>query len=306
MYCSHLYSIIVAISLLFLMSCGNDSTIAELKRINPDSMNPTIISSTERTDTAKVLIRIKGSQSLVPLMQMKKIKFLEKQTVVDIQIEGTGSNSGVEALLKDSTDIAISSRPLNFNEKIELQRKNREVHEKIICLDAIAVIVNKENPIQKLTLEQIEMIYTGKITNWKQLGGVNQTIVVLGRDAASGTHDYFNEKVLNNKKTLNTLREIDSKEMMTAISHQKNAIGYNGVAYLKNIPHLKAVQIAKEEGEDYFFPTPENIKNLKYPITRALYFYYFDSAVEKVKPFIDFVLSKEGQDIMLQYGYTPL
>jgi phosphate transport system substrate-binding protein len=304
MYCSHLCSIILAVGLSFLISCGNDTTIAELKRVNPDSMNPTI-SSTERTDTAKVLIRIKGSQSLLPLIQMKKNKFLEKQTAVDIKIEGTGSNSGVEALLKDSTDIAISSRPLNLNERIELQQKDREIHEKIVCLDAIAVVVHKENPIQKLTLEQIEMIYTGKITNWKQLGGINQTIIVLGRDAASGTRDYFNEKVVNNKKTVNTLRETDSKEMMTAISHQKNAIGYTGVAYLKNSP-LKAVQVAKQEDEDYFFPTPENIKNGNYPITRALHFYYFDSAVEKVKPFIDFVLSKEGQDVMLQYGYTPL
>jgi len=208
-------------------------------------------------------------------------------------------------LQSGTTDIAQSSRKMKMDEKMKLQDAGKAFTEKIIAYDALAVILNPSNKVNQLTREQLEAIYTGKIINWKEVGGDDMPIVLYSRETSSGTYEFFREHVLNKKNfATSALLMPATGAIVQSVSQTKGAIGYVGLAYLES--HIKAIKVSYDAGKTYVSPSVENARNKSYPITRPLYYYYLNSAEKSVKPFVDFVLSPEGQKIVGDIGFVPL
>lgn len=187
---------------------------------------------------------------------------------------------------------------------MKLKKAKQDVEEVIVAYDALAVIVNPSNPVSKLTREQLENIFRGKITNWKEVGGPNLKIVVYSRETSSGTYEFFKESVLKNKNYMSsTLSMPATGAIIQSVSQTKGAIGYVGLAYLNN--RTKPIAISYN-GTDFIKPTMENGIKKIYPIVRPLYYYYNTNNEKKIKPFMDYILSPEGQNIIKKGGYIPV
>ncbi len=197
---------------------------------------------------------------------------------IRISVTGGGSGTGLAALINKTVDIANSSRQIKTEEIDQAKANGVEPVEHIIARDAIAVIVNPENPVSQLTLKQISDIYSGKISNWKEIGGDDRPIVRLSRETNSGTHVYFLETVLRlGSKTDKTLFSMDtlllpsSEGIIAEIRQNPNAIGYDGLGYVPK--DLKTIAIAKEAGGAYVLPSIATVNDKTYAIARDLYMY---------------------------------
>ncbi len=167
------------------------------------------------------------------------------------------------------------------------------------------MIVNPSNKISQLTREQLESIYTGKVTNWKEVGGDDMPIVLYSRESSSGTFEFFKEHVLNKKNFATSAMLMPATgAIVQSVSQTKGAIGYIGLAYLETT--VKALKVSYDKGKTFIAPSMENAMNKTYPITRPLYYYYLNTTEKAVKPYLDFVLSPEGQKIVREVGYVPL
>lgn len=253
----------------------------------------------------KVGFKVKGSDTVLPLTQKEAEVYMKKNSGSSIMVTGGGSGVGISALLSGTTDIAQSSRSLKLDEKMKLNDAGKAFKETIIAYDALAVIVNPANKVTKLTREQLEGIFTGKITNWKDVGGENEKIVVYSRETSSGTYEFFKEHVLNKKNyATSALLMPATGAIVQSISQTKGAIGYVGLAYIEK--NVKAIEVSYDKGKTYVAPNVANAKSKKYPITRPLYYYYLATTEKVISPFVKFVLSAEGQKIVLDEGYVPL
>ena len=252
----------------------------------------------------KVVAKIKGSDTCLPLSQKFAEVYSQKNKGSGISVLGGGSGVGIEALLSSTTDIAQSSRKMKLDEKMKLQKAGKKVKEVIIAYDALAVVVHPANPVSKLTREQLEGIFTGKITNWKQVGGPDMKIIVYSRETSSGTYEFFKEHVLNKKNFApSALLLAATGAVVQSVSQTKGAIGYIGVAYIDK--QVKAIDVSYDQGKTFVKPTIANAKSKKYPVTRPLYYYHVTTTERNIKPFMDFILSKEGQHIVQAEGYVP-
>lgn len=252
----------------------------------------------------KVVAKIKGSDTCLPLSQKFAEVYSQKNKGSGISVLGGGSGVGIEALLSSTTDIAQSSRKMKLDEKMKLQKAGKKVKEVIIAYDALAVVVHPANTVSKLTREQLEGIFTGKITNWKQVGGPDMKIIVYSRETSSGTYEFFKEHVLNKKNFApSALLLAATGAVVQSVSQTKGAIGYIGVAYIDK--QVKAIDVSYDQGKTFVKPTIVNAKSKKYPVTRPLYYYYVTTVEKSIKPFMDFILSKEGQHIVQAEGYVP-
>ena len=199
---------------------------------------------------------------------------------------------------------AMASRPIKFSEKMKIKAAGEEVNEVIVAYDALAVVVHPSNPVKQLTRQQLEDIFRGKITNWKQVGGDNRKIVVYSRETSSGTYEFFKESVLKNKNYMaSSLSMPATGAIIQSVSQTKGAIGYVGLAYVS--PRVKTLSVSYD-GSYYATPTIENATNKTYPIVRPLYYYYNVKNKEQVSPLIQFILSSDGQDIIKKSGYIPV
>jgi len=253
----------------------------------------------------KVVCKVKGSDTCLPLSQKFAEVYGTKNPGSGISVIGGGSGVGISALLSGTTDIAQSSRKMKIDEKMKIQESGKSLKEVIMGYDALSVIVNPSNPVSKLTREQLEGIFTGKITNWKQVGGQDLKIIVYSRETSSGTYEFFKETVLKKKNfASNALLMAATGAVVQSVSQTKGAIGYVGLAYLEK--DIKALDVSFDQGKNFVEPTVQNAKIKKYPITRPLYYYYISSKEAAFKPFINFILSAEGQKIVLAEGYVPL
>jgi phosphate transport system substrate-binding protein len=256
-------------------------------------------------------IQIKGSDTMVNLAQAWAEKYMEKNPAEFAAVTGGGSGTGLSSLISNTCDIAMSSRNIKEKETALAKQKGINPYETKIALDGLAVVVNPKNPVGKLTLEQLALIFTGKITNWKELGGQDLKIVILSREVNSGTHVYFKEHVLR-KNDVNSKEEFapsalmlpSSQAIADEVAQNPAAIGYYGMGYISN--KQKAIMVAKDGKSDYVAPTIENVVNGKYPISRPLFLYTNGQPQNLVKKFIDFTLSKEGQEIVKQTDFVPV
>ena len=247
--------------------------------------------------------KIKGSDTVLPLAQKEAEVFL-KSSRQSVTVTGGGSGVGIAALIQGSTDIAMSSRGMKFDEKIKFQQKGKTLVTKIIAFDALAVVVNPSNKVTKLTRAQLEGIFTGKITNWKQVGGANLKIVSYSRETSSGTYEFFKEHVLLNKNYMSSILSMPATgAIVQSVSQTKGAIGYVGLAYLNK--NVKAVHVSFN-GKTFVAPSMKTAVDKTYPIIRPLFFYYDKKKEKSYLPLVNFVLSTEGQAIVEKVGYVPL
>ena len=252
-----------------------------------------------------VTLKIKGSDTLLPLTQKVSETFMKKNSSAKITITGGGSGVGIAAFLDGTTDIAISSRKIKMSEKLKLQEAGKPYKEVVIANDALSIIVNPKNNVSQLTREQLEGIFTGMIKNWKEVGGNDEIIVAYARESSSGTYEFFKEHVLNNKNYGNRILMMPATGAIVQSTGQtKGAIGYIGLAYMEKT--VKGLKVSYDKGKTYVVPSAANAKNKTYPIVRPLYYYYLTKDAAKVKPFMGYILSAEGQKIVNDAGYIPI
>ena len=248
-------------------------------------------------------IRIKGSDTVLPVAQRLAEVFLQKFPEEVVSVTGGGSGVGIMALISNTTDIAMASRNLKLHEKFELKHNHIQYKTLVIAYDALAICVNPSNPVNKLTRQQIEDIYTGKIKNWKELGGPDMKIVVYSRESSSGTYEFFKDQVLDGKDYAPEVLMLPATgAVVQSVSQTPGAIGYIGLAYLN--PKVKAIAVSYD-GKNFVEPTMENASSGKYPVVRPLFFFYDIQKENKLKKFLSFATSKEGKELIKKVGYVP-
>ncbi|MBU1298831.1 MAG: phosphate ABC transporter substrate-binding protein [Bacteroidetes bacterium] len=250
-------------------------------------------------------ITMKGSDTMVILAQRWAEVYMSKNKDVTIQVTGGGSGTGIAALINGTTDICNSSRPMKRAEMDKLkQRYNTLGIEIKVAIDGLAIYINEANPVSELTLDQVKRIYQGKITNWKDVGGTDLKIILYSRENNSGTYVYFKDHILEGEDFSPSAQNMPgTAAVVNAVSKDKNSIGYGGEAYGKGI---KFIKIKKDEKSPAYEPIAENIKSGNYPISRYLYMYLRSKPTGAMKNFIDWILSKEGQEIVTKVGYFPV
>ncbi len=268
-------------------------------------------SSSGAASSQSETIENKGSDTIVNLALAWAEFYQEQHPEVRISVTGGGSGTGIAALINGTVDIANASRQIKPEEIEAAQANGTDPIEFVIARDAIAVIVNPENPVDQLTLQQISDIYSGKITNWQQVGGENRPIVRLSRETNSGTHVYFLEEVLRlgekENKTLfstDTLLMPSSEGIGAEIRQNPNAIGYDGLGYVTH--EMKVIGVAKSAQNDYIWPSADSVNNGTYPIARDLYMYTAGEPQGVVKIYLDWILSADAQPIVTELGFVPI
>jgi phosphate transport system substrate-binding protein len=261
--------------------------------------------------SGKNSIQIKGSDTMVNLGQAWAEKYMQKNPTEFIAVTGGGSGTGISSLISGTCDVTMSSRNIKDKEISLAKQKGINPYEIKVALDGLAVVVNPKNPVSKLTVDQLAQIFTGKITNWKEVGGEDKKIVILSREVNSGTHVYFKEHVLrkgnpNSKEEFapSALLLSSSQAIADEVAGNSAAIGYYGMGYISN--KQKPIMVAKDEKQEFEAPTIENVVNGKYPISRPLLLYTNGEPQGLIKKFIDFCLSNEGQDIVLKTDFVPI
>jgi phosphate transport system substrate-binding protein len=267
-----------------------------------------------------------GSDTMNNLATLWGEGFRKYYPNVKIQVEGKGSSTAPPALIEGTAQLGPMSRKMKKEEIDKFEAKYGYPPTGIrVALDGIAVYVNKDNPIQELTLEQVDAIfsktrklgYKDDVTTWGQLGltgeWANKPISIYGRNSASGTYGYFKEIALGKGDYKDSVKEQPgSASVVQGVSEDKFAIGYSGIGYTTS--NVKAIRLAKKAGEPFFAESYDNVLTAKYPLARYLYVYVavdpYKSAKEKVSPitseFLKFALSKEGQEVVVKDGYFPV
>lgn len=249
--------------------------------------------------------RVKGSDTLLPLTQELAEDYLEEHPEGEVIVTGGGSGVGIAALMENTTDIAMASRRIKFGEKMKFAEAGLQAREVIVAYDALAVVVNPSNPVTQLTREQLEDIFRGKITNWKEVGGEDRKIVVYSRETSSGTYEFFKESVLDNKNYMSSILSMPATgAIIQSVKQTKGAIGYIGLAYLNR--YVKPLAVSYDGGEHYAVPSVETAADGSYPIVRPLYYYYDAAKEQTVSSFISYALSPEGQKSVLEQGFVPV
>ena len=249
--------------------------------------------------------KLKGSDTLLPLAQKAAENYSEKNPSAHVTVTGGGSGVGLSSLREGTTDIAMASRRIKFDERVRMQQAGRPVEELTVAFDALAVIVHPSNPVSRLTREQLEGIFRGKITNWKQVGGEDRKIVVYSRETSSGTYEFFKESVLKHRNYMPAVLSMPATgAIIQSVSQTPGAIGYVGLAYLN--PEVKALAVSYDGGGSYVAPTFDNARSKSYPIVRPLYFYYTKSNEAAVRPLVDYLTSDEGQAMVASIGFIPI
>jgi phosphate transport system substrate-binding protein len=250
-------------------------------------------------------ITIKGSDTMVLLGQRWAEQYMAKVPGTAIQVTGGGSGTGISALINGTTDICQASRSMSEAEKNSLRERYKTPGEEIpVARDGLSVYVNAANPVKALNMDQLKLIFTGKITNWKELGGADAKIIVYSRENSSGTYVFFKEHVLKNADYTQRAQSMPgTAAVVNAVAKEKHSIGYGGAAYAKGI---KVLPIKKDDSSAAITPDLAHVQDGSYPLSRPLFFYTRNKPDGALKSFIDWVLSKEGQDIVTKVGYFPV
>lgn len=249
-------------------------------------------------------ITVKGSDTMVILAQKWAEGYMSKNPSTAIQVTGGGSGVGISALINGATDIANSSRPIKQSEIEKIKGRYGTLGVEIPCAkDGISIYLNKANSISELSLKQIADIYSGKITNWKQVGGADANIKLYGRESSSGTFVYFKDFVVKKDYAITCQTLPGTAAIVNAVKKDKYGVGYGGAAYDTGVKDCK---VKKDDKSPAYLPTAETIKNKTYPITRYLYMYLGSKPTGATKKYIDWILSAEGQKVCTEVGYFPL
>ena len=245
------------------------------------------------------MIRLKGSDTMLLLVQRWNADFMKNNPDISVYVEGGGSKTGIQALIEGTIDIAAVSRPWQPDEISELVEEQGSLGITILCArDALSVYLHPDNPVQDLSSEQIKDLFSGRITNWKDVGGLDEPVTVVNRNPNSGTYLFFSEHVLLGESysaaavTLPTTSDITD-----FVARNRGAVGYGGMTYGREVYHSKV---------DGVNPTLPNVRNGEYAIARYLYLSTTRPPHGLIKRYVDWVLSEEGQQIVEEVGFIPL
>ncbi len=249
-------------------------------------------------------ITVKGSDTLVILAQRWAEVYMKSHPEVAIQVTGGGSGTGISALINGSTDICDASRPMKQSEIDKLKERYGSLGVEIRCAkDGITVYLNDANPVKELSIKQLGGIFTGKIKNWKEVGGPDADIKLYGRENSSGTYVFFQENVVKGDYAPSCQTLPGTAAVVNAVKNDKYGIGYGGAAYSKGI---KQCLVKKDDKSTAYPPNTETIKNGTYPISRYLYMYLRNRPSGDIKNYIDWILGPEGQKLVVEAGYFPV
>jgi phosphate transport system substrate-binding protein len=250
-------------------------------------------------------ISIKGSDTMVIMNARLAESFMARKPDTQIQVTGGGSGVGIAALINGTTDIAASSRPIKSSEVDKLKSRFATTgYSYPIARDGLSVYLNTANPVKELTLAQIRDIYVGKITNWKQVGGKDASIILYSRENSSGTYTYFKDNVLMGKDFSPRAQTLQgTAAVVNAVAKDANGIGYGGAAYAKGI---RFAAVKKDDKSPAVLPNLETVRSGAYPISRFLYLYTRVKPSKDMKAFIDWATGPEGQELVTKVGYYPI
>lgn len=250
-------------------------------------------------------ISIKGSDTMVIMNARLVEAFMASHAGATLQVSGGGSGVGIAALINGTTDIAASSRPIKTSEVDKLKARFATTgYAYPIARDGLSVYLNTANPVKELTLAQLRDIYTGRITNWKQVGGTDTTIILYSRENSSGTYTYFKDNVLLGKDFSPRAQTLQgTAAVVNAVAKDANGIGYGGAAYGKGI---RFAAVKKDEKSPGIVPTLESVRSGQYPISRFLYYYTRVKPSKEMKAFVDWATGPAGQAIVSKVGYFPV
>lgn len=251
-------------------------------------------------------ITVKGSDTMVILAQKWAEVYMGQNAGTKIQVTGGGTGTGFAALQNQTADLCNASRKIKAKEIENCQKAfNRRPTEYKVAIDGLSVYVSADNAVKELSLEQLELIFTGKIKNWKEVGGTDAPITVYSRENSSGTYEFFKENVLKGKDFAAKAQTMPgTAAVLQAVAKDKNGIGYGGAAYGAGAKHLA---IKKDESSPAIDPTEENVVSQNYPIWRHLYI-YLNPALDKgeVSAYLKWIRSDAGQAVVKDVGYFPL
>ena len=251
-------------------------------------------------------ITVKGSDTLVILAQKWAEVYMGQHADTKIQVSGGGSGTGFAALQSQTTDLCDASRKAKAAEIANcIKAFGARPTEYKVALDGLSVYVNPENPLKELTVAQVGDIFTGKILNWKEVGGPDAPITVYSRENSSGTYEFFKEHVLKGKDFAASAQTMPgTAAIVQAVVKDKNGIGYGGAAYGGS---SKLLAIKKTDASPAIAPNEETVMNGTYPIWRHLYI-YVNPAQDKgdIAAYLNWIRSDDGQKYVKDIGYYPL
>jgi phosphate transport system substrate-binding protein len=267
---------------------------------------------TDSSEGAKRAIQNKGSDTIVNIALAWAEEYRVVDPTVSIAVTGGGSGTGIASLINGTVDIANASRRMKEKEIEDAQSNGIEPIEHVVAIDALVVIINLENPVSELTIDELSDIFTGRITNWAQVGGRDAPIILVSRETNSGTHVYFLEEVVRRGEKENTdifapqtLLMPSSVGITSEVRRNPNAIGYDGLGYI-DPEHEKVLKIAIDSESPYVSPSTETAKDGTYPLSRDLYMYTSGEPTGVIAEYLGWIMSPSGQAIVEMLGFVPL
>jgi len=255
------------------------------------------------------LVQVKGSDTLVNLVQVLAEKYMERHPGTAIAVTGGGSGVGIAGLINGTVDIADHSRPMKDKEYKACYENGIVPTTVVIGIDGLSVIVNEKCPIDSLPMEEIGRVYRGEVDSWADLGGANTGITLYGRQPNSGTYVFFQEHVLGKKDYSPKMKEMNGNaQIVEGVTLDEDGIGYVGVGYVFDDKGtvrkgIKVLKVSKGDGPAHSPLNMEDVKSGRYPIARPLFQSTNGKPKGDVKSFIAFELSREGQKIVEEQGF---
>lgn len=287
-----LISLIAGVALVAAATGCSQTATSSVAGTDSSAAGTSSGASSTATEELSGTLSMNGSTSMEKVIKAVNGAFMEKNKGVTVNLNLTGSGTGIQEASEGKCDIGNSSRKLKDEEAEKLDAT-------VVGLDGIALVVNPANKLEDITLEDLAKVYSGEITNWKELGGDDKSIVVIGREDGSGTRDGF-ESIVMGDKELKYAQELESTgSVINAVATTDGAIGYASLANVDET--VKALKIGGVEA------TEENVKSGAYEVQRPFICATLKGSDNKlVKAYLDFILSEEGQALVLAQGAVPV
>jgi phosphate transport system substrate-binding protein len=256
---------------------------------------------------ADKMVQIKGSDTLINLAQKLAETYMAKKPGTAIAVTGGGSGTGIAAMINKTCDIANSSRDMKAAEVEKAMAKGVDPKRVVVAIDGLCIITNAQNPVKKLTIDQIGKIYRGEATDWSAFGGASGPVTLYGRQSNSGTYDFMKEVVMKGEYSSGLKSMNGNAQIIEAIKQDRSGIGYVGVGYVKDAVGITILDVARNPALGFYSPlNGADVKSGKYPVSRPLNQYLNGAPTGIVKDFIEFELSSEGQAIVEKEGFFAI
>jgi phosphate transport system substrate-binding protein len=272
-----------------------------------------LLAGASMTAPAQDIIQVKGSDTMVNLVQRLAEAYMEKDPKAAVAVTGGGSGVGIAALVANQVPLADASREMKEKEYTAAKENGVVPVEIAVAIDALSIIVNETNPVKTLTNAQVGAIYRGDIKNWSEIGGPDLAISLYGRQPSSGTYVFVQEFLMGNKNYSPKMKQMNGNaQILEGVKADRGGIGYVGVGYVVDekgavSQGIRVLGIAKIAKSSPVSPlAAENVKSGLYPIARALYQYSNGKPKAAVRDFVAFELSPEGQKIVEEEGFYPV